>query len=68
MAKEKEAKEEANMGIDSRQEAWNQLVEMYREENPRKYEVKKANGEFDRIPVGFKGKVGVSAKGKKTIE
>lgn len=37
-----------------RQARWDKYVENYRVKNPVKYASKKANGEFDEIPVSFR--------------
>ena len=54
--------------IDPRTELWNRLVSKYEKDNPVKFSKKKANGEFDKIPATFKGKVSINARGIEVIE
>lgn len=49
MAKEKEEKEQKT----ERELRWERLIEVYKKQNPLKYEAKKAAGKFDTIPATF---------------
>ena len=40
---------------DSRQSAWEAFLVKAEKANPVKFAAKKAKGEFDKIPVSFKG-------------
>lgn len=61
MAKDKEVKIEEEVQeevvvakpTDERSIRWNKFVESYKVINPVKYAIKKANGEFDKIPDHF---------------
>jgi hypothetical protein len=54
MAKEKETevKEEAKVSS-PREIAWEAHLASYEKKNPKKFAVKKARGEFDKIPASF---------------
>jgi hypothetical protein len=54
MAKEKEieVKEEAKV-LSPREVAWEAYLVAYEKKNPAKFAVKKARGEFDKVPVSF---------------
>lgn len=39
---------------DDRQERWEALLEQYQKRNPEKFAVKKAAGQFTKIPDDFK--------------
>ena len=46
------AKEETKK--DERTERWEALLAEYEKRNPKKFAVKKAAGQFDKIPANFK--------------
>lgn len=55
MPKKKETAPVVEKVSDPRQAAWEKHLASYEESNPVKFAVKKANGEFDKIPANFVG-------------
>lgn len=54
VTKTEKTEEKVDKKADARQEAWDAFLAKYEKENPVKFAVKKARGEFDEIPATFK--------------
>lgn len=54
VTKTEKTEEKVDKKVDPRQSAYDALLAKYEKENPVKFAVKKARGEFDEIPATFK--------------